>query len=170
MATQQQDGGEVILQAFRNLGINYVFSSPGSEWSAVWEALARQQAAGLSGAKEGAVTVDEQRVVESVSTTVVSDGLGTLVDRNPDDAQPTRSIAAIERPENRSFTLAGGAPGGEEIEDHEAAPGVRTQEVTPRSTCGERLIERNGERRADERSLRAWVGDIARRRGGRHSY
>jgi hypothetical protein len=45
MATQQQDGGEVILQAFRNLGINYVFSSPGSEWSAVWEALARQQAA-----------------------------------------------------------------------------------------------------------------------------
>ena len=49
MATQQQDGGEVILQAFRNLGINYVFSSPGSEWSAVWEALARQHAAGLSG-------------------------------------------------------------------------------------------------------------------------
>ena len=43
MATQQQDGGEVILQAFRNLGINYVFSSPGSEWSAVWEALARQR-------------------------------------------------------------------------------------------------------------------------------
>jgi acetolactate synthase I/II/III large subunit len=37
------DGGEAILEAFRNLGIDYVMSSPGSEWSSVWEALARQK-------------------------------------------------------------------------------------------------------------------------------
>ncbi len=38
-----QDGGEAIVEAFRNLGIKYVISSPGSEWSPVWEALARQK-------------------------------------------------------------------------------------------------------------------------------
>ena len=38
-----QDGGEAILEAFRNLGIDYIISSPGSEWAPVWEALARQQ-------------------------------------------------------------------------------------------------------------------------------
>ncbi len=37
------DGGEAILEAFRNLGIDYIISSPGSEWSSVWEALARQK-------------------------------------------------------------------------------------------------------------------------------
>lgn len=37
-----QDGGEAILEAFRNLDIDYVMSSPGSEWGPVWEALARQ--------------------------------------------------------------------------------------------------------------------------------
>lgn len=42
-ATPQQDGGEAILQAFRNLGVDYIISSPGSEWAPVWEALARQQ-------------------------------------------------------------------------------------------------------------------------------
>ena len=38
-----QDGGEAIVEAFRNLGIKYVISSPGSEWSPVWEALTRQK-------------------------------------------------------------------------------------------------------------------------------
>ena len=37
-----RDGGEAILQGFRSLGIDYIFSSPGSEWGSVWEALARQ--------------------------------------------------------------------------------------------------------------------------------
>jgi acetolactate synthase-1/2/3 large subunit len=36
------DGGEAVLQGFRSLGIDYIFSSPGSEWGSVWEALARQ--------------------------------------------------------------------------------------------------------------------------------
>jgi acetolactate synthase I/II/III large subunit len=30
------DGGEAILEAFRRLGIDYVISSPGSEWAPVW--------------------------------------------------------------------------------------------------------------------------------------
>lgn len=36
------DGGEAVLAGFRSLGIDYIFSSPGSEWGSVWEALARQ--------------------------------------------------------------------------------------------------------------------------------
>ena len=38
------DGGEAVLEALRNLGVDYIISSPGSEWPPVWEALARQQA------------------------------------------------------------------------------------------------------------------------------
>ncbi|NQV55962.1 MAG: thiamine pyrophosphate-binding protein [Rhodospirillales bacterium] len=37
-----QDGGEAIVEAFRNLGVEYIISSPGSEWSPVWEAMSRQ--------------------------------------------------------------------------------------------------------------------------------
>ena len=37
------DGGEAIIAACRTLGIDVIFSSPGSEWAPVWEALARQQ-------------------------------------------------------------------------------------------------------------------------------
>jgi len=44
-----QDGGEAILEAIRNLGIEYIMSSPGSEWSPVWEAMARQTESGAAG-------------------------------------------------------------------------------------------------------------------------
>jgi acetolactate synthase I/II/III large subunit len=40
---QYCDGGEAILEAFRHLGVDHIISSPGSEWSPVWEALARQK-------------------------------------------------------------------------------------------------------------------------------
>jgi acetolactate synthase-1/2/3 large subunit len=43
MTQSKLDGGEAILEAFRNLDVDYVISSPGSEWAPVWEALARQQ-------------------------------------------------------------------------------------------------------------------------------
>ncbi len=36
------DGGEAMLEGLRSLGIDYVMSSPGSEWGSFWEALARQ--------------------------------------------------------------------------------------------------------------------------------
>jgi acetolactate synthase-1/2/3 large subunit len=52
MATQLSnvnDGGEAILEALRNLDIDYVISSPGSEWGPVWEALARQAVDGRAG-------------------------------------------------------------------------------------------------------------------------
>ncbi len=45
----QFDGGEAVLAAFRALGIDYIMSSPGSEWGAVWEALARQKVNGADG-------------------------------------------------------------------------------------------------------------------------
>ena len=41
--TTTNDCGEAILEAFRNLGVDYIISSPGSEWAPVWEALARQK-------------------------------------------------------------------------------------------------------------------------------
>ena len=44
-----KDGGDAILEAFRNLGIDYIISSPGSEWAPVWEALARQKIAEADG-------------------------------------------------------------------------------------------------------------------------
>ncbi len=43
------DGGEALLQACRDLGADYIFSSAGSEWAPVWEALARQAEAGRLG-------------------------------------------------------------------------------------------------------------------------
>ncbi len=43
------DGGEAILEAFRNLDVEYVISSPGSEWAPFWEALARQKRDGADG-------------------------------------------------------------------------------------------------------------------------
>jgi hypothetical protein len=44
-----RDGGEAILEAFRNLSVDYVISSPGSEWPSFWEAMARQKRDGVSG-------------------------------------------------------------------------------------------------------------------------
>ena len=49
MMKQYCDGGEAILEGFRSLGLDYIISSPGSEWSPVWEALARQKVNQKSG-------------------------------------------------------------------------------------------------------------------------
>jgi acetolactate synthase-1/2/3 large subunit len=43
------DGGEAILEALRNLRVEYVISSPGSEWPSLWEAMARQKRDGAAG-------------------------------------------------------------------------------------------------------------------------
>ena len=40
---QRKDGGDAILEALRKLDVDYIISSPGSEWPSVWEALARQE-------------------------------------------------------------------------------------------------------------------------------
>ncbi|WP_307874679.1 thiamine pyrophosphate-dependent enzyme [Frankia nepalensis] len=47
--TGRADGGEAILAACRSLGVDVIFSSPGSEWAPVWEALARQARDGAAG-------------------------------------------------------------------------------------------------------------------------
>jgi acetolactate synthase-1/2/3 large subunit len=39
-------GGEVLLDVFKMHGIEYIFSSPGSEWFPVWEALAKRYSQG----------------------------------------------------------------------------------------------------------------------------
>src|SRR6267154_2236853 len=38
-----------MLEAFRSLRVDYVLSSPGSEWAPVWEALVRQSSEGRAG-------------------------------------------------------------------------------------------------------------------------
>ena len=38
----QFDGGSAIVEAFRKLGVEYILSSPGTEWAPVWEAMADQ--------------------------------------------------------------------------------------------------------------------------------
>jgi acetolactate synthase-1/2/3 large subunit len=47
--TNRLDGGEALLEAFRSLGIDFVISSPGSEWAPLWEAVARQKTSGSAG-------------------------------------------------------------------------------------------------------------------------
>lgn len=49
MRTTGFDGGDAILDALRRLGVEYIISSPGSEWPPVWEALARQLREGTPG-------------------------------------------------------------------------------------------------------------------------
>ena len=46
---ERLDGGEAILEAFRKLGVEYVLSSPGTEWAPVWEAIAKQISQGKNG-------------------------------------------------------------------------------------------------------------------------
>ncbi len=43
------DGGDAILDALNRLGVEYIISSPGSEWPPLWEALARQKRDGAKG-------------------------------------------------------------------------------------------------------------------------
>ena len=33
------DGGDAILEAIRDLKVEYILSSPGTEWSSVWQAM-----------------------------------------------------------------------------------------------------------------------------------
>lgn len=46
--TKAYDGGELLVDALTDLGVDVIFSSPGSEWAPAWEALARRAAAGES--------------------------------------------------------------------------------------------------------------------------
>ena len=39
---QRKEGCDAVLEALRKLDVDYIISSPGSEWPSVGEALARQ--------------------------------------------------------------------------------------------------------------------------------
>lgn len=45
------DGGEALMEAFRRSHVDYILSSPGSEWAPLWEAMARQIKDGTDGPK-----------------------------------------------------------------------------------------------------------------------
>ena len=45
------DGGDAILEAIRDLKVEYILSSPGTEWSSIWEAMANQDHQGIPGPK-----------------------------------------------------------------------------------------------------------------------
>jgi acetolactate synthase-1/2/3 large subunit len=45
------DGGDAILEAIRDLKVEYILSSPGTEWASIWEAMANQSHEGKSGPK-----------------------------------------------------------------------------------------------------------------------
>ncbi len=47
--TLEQTGADVFLEILRNFGVQYIFSSPGTEWAPLWESLAKQKAQGLPG-------------------------------------------------------------------------------------------------------------------------
>ena len=40
----QPNGAEVLIDILNGYGVEAIFSSPGSEWPPLWEALARRQA------------------------------------------------------------------------------------------------------------------------------
>src|SRR3970040_1027563 len=42
-------GGKALVEIFERAGVDYIFSSPGTEWPPVWEALAEAQERGGDG-------------------------------------------------------------------------------------------------------------------------
>src|ERR1041385_9084460 len=46
VARSFMQGGKAMVEVFRRAGVDYIFSSPGTEWPPVWEALAEAQERG----------------------------------------------------------------------------------------------------------------------------
>ena len=42
-------GADLLLEILRNYAVEYLFSSPGTEWAPLWEALAKQRGKGIGG-------------------------------------------------------------------------------------------------------------------------
>ena len=58
-------GGQAILKVMQQTGIDYILSSPGSEWPPVWEALAEQTAQGIK--KPGYVNCRHEAVAVAMA-------------------------------------------------------------------------------------------------------
>ncbi len=64
------DGGDAVLQAAADIGADYIFSSAGSEWAPVWEALARRDAADAAAALAGEVPSGGPRYLDLAHETL----------------------------------------------------------------------------------------------------
>jgi acetolactate synthase I/II/III large subunit len=64
------DGGDAVLQAAADIGADYIFSSAGSEWAPVWEALARRDAADAAGAAAGEAPAGGPRYLDLTHETL----------------------------------------------------------------------------------------------------
>jgi acetolactate synthase I/II/III large subunit len=69
------DGGEAVVSAFEAVGADYIFSSPGSEWAPVWEALARRD-------RDGAVGPEYLDLTHETVAVAMATGYGLVV-RHP---------------------------------------------------------------------------------------
>src|ERR1700722_3695923 len=64
------DGGDAVLQAAMDIGADYIFSSAGSEWAPVWEALARRDAADAAAALAGEAPAGGPRYLDLAHETL----------------------------------------------------------------------------------------------------
>src|SRR3984885_4934346 len=64
------DGGDAVLQAASDIGADYIFSSAGSEWAPVWEALARRDAADAAAAAAGEAPAGGPRYLDLTHETL----------------------------------------------------------------------------------------------------
>ena len=64
------DGGDAVLQAAMDIGADYIFSSAGSEWAPVWEALARRDAADAAAAAAGDIPSGGPRYLDLAHETL----------------------------------------------------------------------------------------------------
>jgi acetolactate synthase I/II/III large subunit len=69
------DGGEAVVSAFEAVGADYIFSSPGSEWAPVWEALARRD-------RDGTVSPEYLDLTHETVAVAMATGYGLVV-RHP---------------------------------------------------------------------------------------
>ena len=58
-------GGQAMLKVMQRMGIDYILSSPGSEWPPVWEALAEQAEQGIK--KPGYVNCRHEAVAVAMA-------------------------------------------------------------------------------------------------------
>ena len=104
------DGGEAILEAFRNLGIDYIISSPGSEWASVWEALARQKTRNRPGPTYFDVWHESTAVDMAIGYTQITGRMqAVLLHAGPGLLQGSMAVQAAQQTEVPMLVMSGEA-------------------------------------------------------------
>ncbi len=104
------DGGEAILEAFRNLGIDYIISSPGSEWASVWEALARQKTGNQPGPTYFDVWHESTAVDMAIGYTQMTGRMqAVLLHAGPGLLQGSMAVQAAQQTEVPMLVMSGEA-------------------------------------------------------------